>query len=75
MIVTPHLGGTTHESMRASALEVAEEVTAVLRGAQPRHCLNEEVLTARPTDAAIAAVNGPTPGRAMTPSCSTATAP
>jgi phosphoserine phosphatase len=56
VIVTPHLGGTTHESMLASALEVAQEVTAVLLGDQPRHCLNEEVLTARPPDAAIAAV-------------------
>jgi HAD superfamily phosphoserine phosphatase-like hydrolase len=44
VVVTPHLGGTTHESMRASALEIAEEVAAVLRGERPRHCLNEEVL-------------------------------
>jgi phosphoserine phosphatase len=56
VIVTPHLGGTTHESMRASALEVAQEVTAVLRGDRPRYCLNEEVLGTRSADTAIAAV-------------------
>ena len=56
VIVTPHLGGTTHESMRASALEVAQEVTAVLRGDRPHYCLNEEVLGLRPADAPIAAV-------------------
>ncbi len=47
VIVTPHLGGTTHESMHASALEVAQEVTAVLLGQTPHHCLNEEVLGGR----------------------------
>jgi phosphoserine phosphatase SerB len=45
VIVTPHLGGTTHESMRASAVEVAEEVAAVLDGRGPRAILNPEVLT------------------------------
>jgi phosphoserine phosphatase len=55
VIVTPHLGGTTHESMRASALEVAEEVIAVLHGARPRCCLNEEVLDGLP-DAVPAAI-------------------
>ncbi len=44
VIVTPHLGGTTRESMRASAIEVAEETLAVLAGRAPRNCCNPEVL-------------------------------
>ena len=45
VILTPHLGGTTHEAMRASALEVAEQVRAVLVGDYPAHIINPEVLT------------------------------
>ena len=37
VILTPHLGGTTQELMRASAVEVAEEVTAVLDGRGPEY--------------------------------------
>ena len=44
VIVTPHLGGTTHEATRASALEVAQQVRAVLMGGQPTHIVNPEVL-------------------------------
>src|SRR5579859_1406469 len=44
VVVTPHLGGTTHESMRASAIEVAEEVDALLSGRAPRTICNPEVL-------------------------------
>ncbi len=44
VIVTPHLGGTTHEATRASALEVAQQVRAVLMGEQPTHIVNPEVL-------------------------------
>jgi phosphoserine phosphatase SerB len=44
VIVTPHLGGTTHEATRASALEVAQQVRAVLMGEQPAHIVNPEVL-------------------------------
>jgi phosphoserine phosphatase SerB len=44
IIMTPHLGGTTHEAMRASALEVAGQVRAVLLGEYPAHILNPEVL-------------------------------
>ena len=62
LVVTPHLGGTTHESMRASALEVAEEVLAVLRGERPRYCLNDEVFTMHcatdPASALLAHANG-----------------
>lgn len=46
VIVTPHLGGTTHEAMQASALEVAEQVRAVLVGEYPAHIINPEVLAA-----------------------------
>jgi phosphoserine phosphatase len=45
VILTPHLGGTTHESMRASAVEVAEEVLALLTGRTPQNICNPEVLT------------------------------
>ncbi|MEO8287596.1 MAG: HAD-IB family phosphatase [Chloroflexota bacterium] len=44
VILTPHLGGTTHEAMQASALEVAREVKAVLRGNYPSYIINPEVL-------------------------------
>jgi HAD superfamily phosphoserine phosphatase-like hydrolase len=44
VIVTPHLGGTTDEAMRASALEVAAQVRAVLVGEYPAHIINPEVL-------------------------------
>jgi HAD superfamily phosphoserine phosphatase-like hydrolase len=44
IILTPHLGGTTHEAMHASALEVAREVRAVLLGDYPHHIINPEVL-------------------------------
>ncbi|HEX9988823.1 MAG TPA: HAD-IB family phosphatase [Chloroflexia bacterium] len=46
VIVTPHLGGTTHEAMQASALEVAEQVRAVLVGEYPAYIINPEVLAA-----------------------------
>ena len=44
IILTPHLGGTTHEAMLASALEVAREVKTVLEGGYPQHIINPEVL-------------------------------
>lgn len=44
VIVTPHLGGTTQEAMKASALEVAAQVRAVLLGEYPTHIVNPEVL-------------------------------
>lgn len=44
VITTPHLGGTTTEAMKASALEVAGQVRAVLLGEYPAHILNPEVL-------------------------------
>src|SRR5205823_5222451 len=44
VLMTPHLGGTTQEAMRASALEVAGQVRALLLGEYPAHILNPEVL-------------------------------
>jgi HAD superfamily phosphoserine phosphatase-like hydrolase len=44
VIVTPHLGGTTHESMWASAMEIAAQVKAALHGEFPAHIVNPEVL-------------------------------
>ncbi|MFL5732648.1 MAG: HAD-IB family phosphatase [Chloroflexia bacterium] len=44
VILTPHLGGTTREAMRASSLEVAAQVSALLMREYPTHILNPEVL-------------------------------
>ncbi len=44
VILTPHLGGTTHEAMRASAVEVAIQVRALLMGEYPTHIINPEAL-------------------------------
>lgn len=44
VILTPHLGGTTQEAMRASSLEVAAQVRALLLGEYPTHIINPEVL-------------------------------
>src|SRR5206468_10655018 len=50
VILTPHLGGTTQEAMRASSLEVAGQVTALLAGEYPTHIINPEVLDAAVPD-------------------------
>lgn len=50
VILTPHLGGTTHEAMRHSALEVAAQVKALLHGDYPSHIINPEVLAPQPVD-------------------------
>jgi phosphoserine phosphatase SerB len=44
VIVTPHLGGTTHEAMCASAIEVVGQVRALLMGEYAAHIINPEVL-------------------------------
>jgi phosphoserine phosphatase SerB len=44
VIMTPHLGGTTHEAMRASAIETVQQVRAILRGDYAPHIVNPEVL-------------------------------
>ena len=46
VILTPHLGGTTREAMRASSLEVAAQVRTLLAGEYPTHVINPEVLEA-----------------------------
>ena len=48
VIVTPHLGGTTHEAMQASAIEVAQQVRCLLRGEYATHIINPEVLERKP---------------------------
>lgn len=45
VVLTPHLGGTTHEAMKHSALEVAVQVKALLQGQYPPHIINPEVLS------------------------------
>ena len=57
VIVTPHLGGTTQEAMKASSLEVATQVRAVLLGEYPAHILNPEVLCPQAAPAADCALN------------------
>lgn len=44
VLLTPHMSGHTVEALRATAVEVAEEVRAVLSGQRPRHIANPEVL-------------------------------
>ncbi len=44
VILTPHVAGVTDEGMMRMAQGAAEEVLRVLRGEQPRHPLNPEVL-------------------------------
>ncbi len=46
VIATPHIGGMTREAQQNVALAVAEQVLAVLRGAQPTHPVNAPALTA-----------------------------
>jgi phosphoserine phosphatase len=52
VILTPHLGGTTHEATRASSLEVAAQVEALLLGEYPTHIINPEVLEPAAPDTA-----------------------
>lgn len=50
VVLTPHLGGTTHEAMKHSALEVASQVRAILMGEYPPHIINPEALLADKPD-------------------------
>ena len=47
LVVTPHLGASTHEAQTDAAVQVAEDVLRVLRGEFPRHAVN---LPAIPAD-------------------------
>lgn len=58
VILTPHLGGTTHEAMKASSLEVAEHVSAILRGERPAHMINPEALSRHPAHETDTSLNG-----------------
>ncbi len=40
VVLLPHMGAATHESMEKMALHAAQEVLAVLRGERPRYQLN-----------------------------------
>ncbi len=42
--LSPHMSGHTVEALRATAIQVAEEVKAVLSNQRPRHIANPEVL-------------------------------
>jgi len=44
VFLSPHMSGHTVEALRATAVQVAEEVRAVLSGQRPRHIANPEVL-------------------------------
>lgn len=43
VLLTPHIAGSTEESLRATAMSVAEEVLRALRGERPLNIANEEV--------------------------------
>jgi len=43
-IATPHVGGATREAMKRMSTDMAEEILRVLRGEQPCHAVNPEVL-------------------------------
>jgi HAD superfamily phosphoserine phosphatase-like hydrolase len=73
VILTPHLGGTTHEAMRASALEVAAQVRAVLMGDYPTHIINPEVLEGPAPEAACSLNSWETYGRVVLDCDSTVT--
>jgi D-3-phosphoglycerate dehydrogenase len=44
VIMTPHLAGVTWEAMERMYTTAAEEATRILRGEEPRHLVNREVL-------------------------------
>lgn len=44
VVLLPHMGGATHQSMEKMAIHSASEILSVLRGDRPRYLLNPEVL-------------------------------
>jgi D-3-phosphoglycerate dehydrogenase len=40
VVATPHAAGGTYETQARSALQVAQQVIAVLQGGPPEHCVN-----------------------------------
>jgi D-3-phosphoglycerate dehydrogenase len=45
VLVTPHLGASTEEAQERAALDVAQEVLAVLRGEPPRYAVNAPLVS------------------------------
>jgi D-3-phosphoglycerate dehydrogenase len=50
VIVTPHLGASTAEAQERVAVDVAEQVLAVLRGEPARHAVNAPLIAAETMD-------------------------
>ena len=46
-VLTPHIGGSSREALERTALQVAEQVIAVLRDERPAHLVNPEVWSRR----------------------------
>lgn len=44
VLLSPHMSGHTVEALRATAVQVAEEIKAVMSGRRPRYIANPEVL-------------------------------
>jgi D-3-phosphoglycerate dehydrogenase / 2-oxoglutarate reductase len=44
-VISPHIGGQTHEAMRRVALDAAESILAVYRGEVPANAINIEVVS------------------------------
>jgi D-3-phosphoglycerate dehydrogenase / 2-oxoglutarate reductase len=44
IVVTPHLGGSTHEAQVGVAMDVAEQIVAVLNGQSARYAVNAPVI-------------------------------
>lgn len=44
VIVTPHLGGSTEEAQAGVALDIAQQVIAVLEGRLPQHAVNAPIV-------------------------------
>jgi len=44
VVLTPHIGGNTHDTIRRQSVMVAEDIRAILKGGKPKNVLNPEVL-------------------------------
>lgn len=44
VVLTPHIGGNTHDTIRRQSIMVAEDIREILRGGKPKNVLNPEVL-------------------------------
>jgi D-3-phosphoglycerate dehydrogenase / 2-oxoglutarate reductase len=57
VLVTPHIGGATQETLQRGAGQAAAAVAATIAGRRPAGVVNPEVFD-RPADAVIAAGGG-----------------